>query len=157
MLRLLLADADLIADAGIWGHLHLCVHPTRAAQTSCRVSRLSSQPVLGWLTTLSADALQLILSGMRLKRLGSVEALLHPAGCLAVIVVMKLSACHCDLTHAGQRAQGGGAGLPLGCILWQGRCVWSMRLNKGLAACAAAESRNNVTAGSTALLVEYGP
>ena len=49
-----------------------------------------------------------------------------------------------NLIRAAQLAQGGGAGVPLGCMLWQGRCTrvcLVLELDRGLAACAAAKSR----------------
>ena len=125
--------------------------PHQGCTMSCRVSSLSSQPVSRWLTSLSV---QLTVNGRRLKRPGSVKALLHPAGCLAGIDVMKLRRLpvrsYSRWSARTRRRCRSAAGLHV--VAGQVHVVagqgMSMRLDRELAACAAAKSRNNMKAGS---------
>ena len=60
------------------------------------------------------------------------------------------------LIRAAQLAQGGGAGVPLGCMLWQGRCTRvSLVLGAGQGACClcCCKEQANVIAGSTMVIM----
>ena len=63
-----------------------------------------------------------------------------------------LNAYQCNLIRAAQLARGGGAGTLLGCMLWQGRCILSMKLARGLAACAANRRPTSQPAADALLL-----
>ena len=67
-----------------------CVFNSPGLPMSCRVSSLFSQPVSQWLRTVSANALELSVDALEPKRPRSVNALLHPVGCLAVREVLKV-------------------------------------------------------------------
>ncbi len=53
------------------------------------------------------------------KAAGSVFLLLKPEAYEGT-----LNAYQCNLIRAAQLARGGSAGMLLGCMLWQSRCLW---------------------------------